>query len=193
MFFGEALSLAIFHIMKRRDPEGYKTRMLEARNKGKEVKMNKLLLIVPALGDFFTSTLVYAALNFIPGSVYQMLRGGAIATTCLFSVVFLGSKLLRQQLAGSFLAILGISIVGLSNVVFSDGGDHSAGGGLQVMGYILVIASLLFNGFYFVFEQKLLSKYHLEPLEVVGWEGVFGLSIYAVMLPIFTFLPCPFG
>ena len=128
MFFGEALSLGIFYIMKKRDPEGYKTRLLEARNKGKEVKMNKFLLLVPALGDFFTSTLVYASLNFIPGSVYQMLRGGGIATTFFFSVVFLKSKVLKQQVTGSILALLGISIVGLSNVVFSDGSDHSAGG-----------------------------------------------------------------
>lgn len=90
--------------------------------------MNKLLLLVPAIGDFFTSTLVYASLNFIPGSVYQMLRGGGIATTFFFSVVFLRAKVLRHQVAGSVLALLGISIVGLSNMAFSDSSDHSAGG-----------------------------------------------------------------
>ena len=90
--------------------------------------MNKFLLLVPAAGDFCTSTLVYASLNFIPGSVYQMLRGGGIATTFFFSIVFLRAKVLRHQVAGSVFALLGITIVGLSNMVFSDGGDHSAGG-----------------------------------------------------------------
>jgi hypothetical protein len=44
-----------------------------------------------------------------------------------------------------------------------------------------------------VFEQKLLAKYHLEPLEVVGYEGMFGLMIEIVLLPILTFVPCSFG
>ena len=65
--------------------------------------------------------------------------------------------------------------------------------GLQIMGYILIIASLFFNGFFFVFEQKLLTKYHLEPLQVVGYEGLFGLCFYILVLPIISFIPCTFG
>lgn len=44
-----------------------------------------------------------------------------------------------------------------------------------------------------MFEQKLLHKYHLEPLQVVGYEGMFGLAIELVVLPIITFIPCGFG
>jgi hypothetical protein len=58
---------------------------------------------------------------------------------------------------------------------------------------LLIILSLFTNGFLFVFEQKLLSKYHLEPLQVVGYEGMFGLVIELVLLPILTFIPCSFG
>lgn len=54
--------------------------------------MNKFLLAVPAFCDFVTSTLQYIALNFIPGSVYQMMRGGTIITTFIFSIVFLRAK-----------------------------------------------------------------------------------------------------
>ena len=35
MFFGEFLALIVFIVMTRRDPEGYKMRMLEAKSKGK--------------------------------------------------------------------------------------------------------------------------------------------------------------
>lgn len=61
------------------------------------------------------------------------------------------------------------------------------------MGYALIAFSLFFNGFFFVFEQKLLSKYHLDPLEVVGYEGGFGFAIYFVLLFILPFIPCAFG
>jgi hypothetical protein len=61
------------------------------------------------------------------------------------------------------------------------------------MSYVLIIISLLFNGFFFVYEQKLFKKYHLHPLQVVGYEGLFGLSIYLVFLPISNFIPCQLG
>ena len=123
MFFGEFLSLLVFFAMKRRDPEGFKMRELEAKSQGKEIKMNKFLLAIPALCDFVTSTLQYIALNFIPGSVYQMMRGGTIVTTFIFSIVFLKSKVQPHQIAGSVLALVGVTIVGASNMIFSSSGS----------------------------------------------------------------------
>jgi drug/metabolite transporter (DMT)-like permease len=63
------------------------------------------------------------ALNFIPGSVYQMMRGGTIVTTFIFSIIFLKKKVKKYQIAGSAFALLGVFIVGLSNMVFSDSSD----------------------------------------------------------------------
>ena len=62
---------------------------------------------------------------------------------------------------GSLLALIGVSIVGASHLIFSS--DESEIDNLQVIGYIALIVSLFFNGFFFVFEQKLLNKYHLDP------------------------------
>ena len=55
--------------------------------------MNKFLLVIPALCDFITSTLHYIALNFVSGSIYQMMRGGTIVTTFVFSITILKIKL----------------------------------------------------------------------------------------------------
>jgi drug/metabolite transporter (DMT)-like permease len=81
--------------------------------------MNKFLLAIPAICDFFTSTLHYIALNFISGSIYQMLRGGTIITTCIFSVLVLKIKIQKSQYLGSGLALIGVVIVGVSNYMFS--------------------------------------------------------------------------
>ena len=81
--------------------------------------MNKLWLAVPALSDLITSTLQYVALNFVAGSVYQMLRGGAIVTTFILSIIFLKIKVQRKQIAGSSLALIGVLIVGASSLIFS--------------------------------------------------------------------------
>ena len=94
--------------------------MLEARSQGKEVKMNKFLLVVPAFCDFVSSMLNCIALNFIAGSVYQMIRGGTIITTFIFSIIILKSKVKKNQSLGAVLAFLGVLIVGASNLFFSD-------------------------------------------------------------------------
>lgn len=105
--------------MKRRDPETFNMRMLDAKSQGKEVNYNKFLLAIPAMSDLVTSTLQYVALNFVAGSVYQMMRGGAIVTTFIFSIVFLKMKAQRNQVAGSILALIGVFIVGASSLIFS--------------------------------------------------------------------------
>lgn len=60
------------------------------------------------------------ALNFISGSVYQMMRGGTIVTTLIFSRIFLKAQVKKNQIMGAILVLLGVFIVGLSNTVFKD-------------------------------------------------------------------------
>lgn len=88
--------------------------------------MNKFLLAIPALCDFITSTLQYIALNFISGSVYQMMRGGTIITTAIFSRYFLKTKVQRYQLVGCALAFVGVFVVGLSNMLFKSNNSTDA-------------------------------------------------------------------
>ncbi len=64
---------------------------------------------------------------------------------------------------------------------------------LEVTGYFLLVVSLFSSGLFFTSEQKLMSKYYLEPLEVVGYEGVFGIIIYTIIVTILCFVPCNFG
>ena len=88
--------------------------------------MNKFLLAIPAFCDFVTSTLQYIALNFIPGSVYQMMRGGTIVTTFIFSIVFLKSKVEKNQILGAALALIGVLIVGTSNMIYASSSSGAA-------------------------------------------------------------------
>jgi len=69
--------------------------------------------------DLISSTLQLVALNFVAGSVYQMIRGGTIVATFVLSILVLGMQVKRKQIAGSLLALIGIIIVGISSVTFS--------------------------------------------------------------------------
>jgi len=42
----------------------------------------------------------------------------------------------------------------------------------------------------FIVEEKLLSDYYLDPLKIVGLEGVWGILIYCILLPILNNIPC---
>ena len=79
--------------------------------------MNRLYLLLPAMCDLITSTLHFIALNYVSTSVYQMVNGGNIVTCFLLSMFLLKQPVLRNQLLGSALAVIGIVIVGIANII----------------------------------------------------------------------------
>ena len=54
---------------------------------------------------------------------------------------------------------------------------------------MLVIAQF-FTGGMFIVEEKLLGDYYLDPLKVVGLEGLWGVIYYAILLPILQQIKC---
>jgi drug/metabolite transporter (DMT)-like permease len=113
------MALPLYFLLRKRDPESFKRREDEAKAAGKITEFNKLRISVSALCDVFASTMQCIALNFISGSAYQMMRGGTIATTFLFTVIYLKQKALKNQILGSGLAVIGVLIVGAANLIFS--------------------------------------------------------------------------
>lgn len=78
-----------------------------------------------AFCDVFASTMQGIALNFIAGSAYQMMRGGTIATTLLFTIIYLKQKAHKNQLMGSGLAVVGVLIVGAANLIYAASSSSS--------------------------------------------------------------------
>ena len=123
MFLGESIALIVYFAVKYKDPEGHRQRQEQAVREGKELQFNKLKIAIPALCDCLASCMHLFALNFIAGSIFMMMRGGTIITTLIFSVLLLGLKPKRHQIVGSFLAFIGIGIVGTSALIFSTSKD----------------------------------------------------------------------
>ncbi len=80
---------------------------------------NVFYLAIPAFLDGCSSTFLYIALNFLPPSVHQMIRGGSIVMTFILSIIFLKIRIRKFQVIGASFAFIGILIVGASNVIFS--------------------------------------------------------------------------
>lgn len=82
--------------------------------------MNKLLLAIPSLCDYIASTMQYIALNFIQGSIYQIIKGGIIITTAILFKIVLKINIESHQKLGCILAFIGIAIAGFSNIYFKE-------------------------------------------------------------------------
>jgi hypothetical protein len=59
-----------------------------------------------------------------------------------------------------------------------------------VLGVLLLLGAQCFTGFQFISEEKILSGYYLDPLLVVGLEGMWGTLYYLILLPIFQHIEC---
>lgn len=134
-------------------------------------------------------------LLFTAASIYQMTRGALVLFVGLFSVLFLKRVLRGFQWFALFVVVLGVAIVGMAGVIFkdppppshakSDAVLNTLNAGMKglspvvsaIIGVCLIAFAQVFTATQFVVEEWILEKYSLEPLKVVGWEGVFGFLV----------------
>ena len=154
------------------------------------------LLGLPAVCDICGTTLMNVGLLFVVPSIYQMTRGALVLFVGLFSVVFLRRRLALFQWFALVTVVLGVAVVGLAGALYK---DHKAAPSALLMvreavtvvargartpeairaiiGVFLIAGAQIFTASQFVLEEYILLKYALEPLKVVGWEGLFGFLV----------------
>ena len=159
-----------------------------------------LLLALPACCDIAGTTLMNVGLLLVAASIYQMTRGALVLFVGLFSVFFLGRRLYLFHWTALVLVMLGVAVVGLAGVLFKDhravpstkGSQHLLSSRAEAtpphspeairaaIGIFCIAGAQVFTASQFVLEEWILENYALEPLKVVGWEGVFGLLATSV-------------
>ncbi|KAL8721140.1 MAG: hypothetical protein Q9225_002123 [Loekoesia sp. 1 TL-2023] len=161
------------------------------------------LLAMPACCDIAGTTLMNVGLLFVAASIYQMTRGALILFVGLFSVLFLHRKIFFYQWSALFIVVIGVAIVGLAGAIapnpqaqpdprsltetaillVRDALQHvrtagiSSGALKTILGVLMIAGAQVFTATQFVLEEWILEQYALEPLKVVGWEGVFGFLV----------------
>jgi drug/metabolite transporter (DMT)-like permease len=150
--------------------------------------INPLWIAIPASCDFCGSTLMFVALTMTPASVYQMMRGIIVVITALMSICFLGRKQYRHHWTAIFLIIFGVFAVGYVSV--KAGGSEEDTNGSEILGIALLLFSQCFSGVMFITEEKILGNYYLDPFQVVGTEGMWGLCYWMLCLPVMQLIKC---
>jgi drug/metabolite transporter (DMT)-like permease len=165
---------------------------------------NILLLALPACCDIAGTTLMNVGLLFVAASIYQMTRGALVLFVGLFSVWFLKRHMGAYKWFSLFVVVFGVAIVGLAGALTKDdkatpssllsmlGGVDSqttkpSQAAMTVVGVLLIAGAQIFTATQFVLEERIMEKYAMEPLKVVGWEGLFGFSATLVIMIILHF------
>ncbi|KAI8584604.1 hypothetical protein K450DRAFT_217090 [Umbelopsis ramanniana AG] len=150
------------------------------------------LFWIPTICDLTATTLMNVGLIYTAASVYQMLRGAVVIFTGVFSYFFLKRRMTRWQWISLFLVVSGVSIVGLSSVlypqerpsVFGDDETEVPFDWQSFLGVAFVLGAQILTATQFVVEEKIMSRYHVKPLRAVGLEGSFGLVSVLAGMPI---------
>ena len=172
-----------------------------------------ILLALPACCDITGTTLMNVGLLFVAASIYQMTRGALVLFVGLFSVLFLHRKLYIYQWSALFIVVLGVALVGLAGAIAPNPQAqpnpqslvqtallavravvedikvqaHTSDALYTVIGVLMIAAAQIFTATQFVLEEWILEQYALEPLKVVGWEGIFGFIVTVVGMIILHF------
>ncbi len=159
------------------------------------------LLGLPAICDICGTTLMNVGLLFVVPSIYQMTRGALVLFVGLFSVIFLRRRLHLFQWFALVTVVLGVAIVGLAGALYKDHKASPQSAMLMaareaitiiareartpeaiktIIGVFLIAGAQIFTASQFVLEEYILEKYALQPLKVVGWEGLFGFLVTVI-------------
>jgi drug/metabolite transporter (DMT)-like permease len=160
-----------------------------------------LLLALPACCDIAGTTLMNVGLLLVAASIYQMTRGALVLFVGLFSVWFLKRHLGLYKWFSLFVVVTGVAIVGAAGALTKDDKatpSHQSIGimaadiarsqaFMTVVGVLLIAGAQIFTATQFVLEERIMEKYAMEPIKVVGWEGVFGFGVTLVAMIILHF------
>ncbi|TNV78785.1 hypothetical protein FGO68_gene844 [Halteria grandinella] len=155
-----------------------------------QVEIKKYLFAIPAWLDMTESVLKNIATTMIAASIVQMLRGSVFIYCALLGLFFLKKPLYRHHFFAMMPILGGLVLVGIAFYLKSDQSKTYSFSDM-LLGFILLQIGQIFGAFAFVAEEKFLGEYEdLDPLVVVGWEGVWGFLLWLILLPIFQNIPC---
>lgn len=154
-----------------------------------------LLLSLPAICDILGTTLMNCGLLLVAASIYQMTRGALVLFVGLFSVVFLKRKLHLFQWISLGGVVLGVAIVGLAGAIWPDQkkadakvAEMGSEALLAVVGVLMIAGAQVFTATQFVLEEWLLERSTIDPIRVVGWEGLFGFTVTLLGMIVLHFV-----
>lgn len=146
------------------------------------------IFFITAGCDLLATTINTFGLTYLTTSMFQMMRGLELFFVCLWSKIFLKSPIYRHAYLGVGSLIFGLTLVGVNSYIYKD--DNTEVAKNPIVGIILMSTSQFFSSTEYVFQEKFIKHYDVHPFQLVGFEGLWGSCMYAVLLTIFQFADC---
>lgn len=204
MFCGELVSIFFYaYIVYKRKKNAVQQKLIEGQEneeagetlpqppsesnekKNPPVPTN-LIFAITAGCDLMATTINTFGLTYLTTSMFQMMRGLELFFVCLWSKIFLKNPIYRHAVLGIGCLIFGLGLVGLSAVLFDDKKVAKN----PTVGIILLCTSQFFSSTEYVFQEKFIKHYDVHPFQLVGFEGLWGVLMYTILLSIFQFVSC---
>ncbi|TNV80943.1 hypothetical protein FGO68_gene14050 [Halteria grandinella] len=157
-------------------------------------KFNYLLLTIPAALSNAETVCKCVATVLLPASIVEMLSATNIIFSAILTVFYLKKKLYRHHYLAIFMIMCGVILVGLATLLMEEQ-DHQKH--LQksmediAYGIVLLQIGILCGTIGFIIEEKFMRNHkHLDPVSIVGAEGVSATCLWIFILPIFYYIPC---
>ncbi|CAG2235018.1 Solute carrier family 35 member F6 [Mytilus edulis] len=112
--------------------------------------------------------------------LYGSLHCAVIIFTALLSVAFLGRTIRAQMWIGIVSVIVGLAVVGVSDIIFNTDKNKDTNG--IIAGDLLIIMAQIIVAVQMVYEERVINRFTIHPLEAVGWEGIFGFVLLGLLL-----------
>ena len=143
---------------------------------------------LPAALDLLNTVLGNLGLMFVSSSIYQMTRGSVVIFSAFLNVRWLGRRLRSFHYWSIFFVMVAVILVGVAGIEESPDG---ASGDKVILGLLFILAAQAVTAVQFICEEALMNSPQttLDPVALVGFEGVWGLLYYAVIAPILSLTP----
>jgi drug/metabolite transporter (DMT)-like permease len=143
----------------------------------------------PASLDLLNTTLGNVGLLWVNSSIYQMTRGSVVIFSAILSVRYLGRTLRSFHYYAIGLVMVAVVVVGAAGVMSSSDDDSS--GNAVILGLGFILAAQMVTAVQFIAEESLMNdpETTLDPVALVGFEGLWGLLYFAFLAPLLTLTP----
>lgn len=144
----------------------------------------------PASLDLLNTILGNIGLLYVNSSIYQMTRGSVVIFSAIISVKVLGRTLRKFHYWAIFFVMVAVIVVGLAGVQ-QDSGEDSSSTGEVILGLGFILLAQAVTAVQFLAEEALMidKTAVVDPVALVGFEGLWGMAYFVVLAPILTYTP----
>ena len=181
LFLGEILCMLAFliayYVLKKRMDSSVEEHVM---TKGARY-YNPLILWPPAVLNILSSSLILFGIILTSSSSFQMISCISIIFVVILSMCIFKRNLKIYEWIGLILIIIGLLVIR-----FYQSKEHVKD---ELLGDIMIAVGQFLAACQYVFEEAVIVRLDIPPLQLVGLEGIFGFIILTIFMFPLEFFP----